>query len=111
MHLLLAAATHAPELALPPFIAKYKSILITIFVGAVAGVIADMLITGKGLGLFVTILIGIAGGYLANWLFQDKLNLTHIDVVDAVIRSTAGAIILSVIINLLIGKRNTKGYK
>lgn len=103
--------THLLLLTIKAFFQKWKGLLITLFVSVIAGVIAEMLIRGKGFGLLFTIILGLVGGVVGNFLFKDLLNLTHNALIDSIIRSTAGAILLAVLVNLVIGSRNTKGYK
>ena len=47
------------------------SLLITLAIGAAAGWLAGTLVEGAGFGLLWNILIGIAGAFVAAWLFPD----------------------------------------
>ena len=46
-------------------------ILITLAIGAAAGWLAGLLVEGAGFGLLWNIIIGIAGAFVAGWLFRD----------------------------------------
>lgn len=43
--------------------------LYAILIGAVCGWLAGNLMKGGGFGLLINILLGIAGGFVGNWLF------------------------------------------
>ena len=88
------------------FIIANKVILVTLFIGAVAGLLAQFITPGRGFGLITTLGIGLLGGLLGGFLFKDYLDFSHSPVVNAVIRSTAGALILCIAINLIFGSKN-----
>ena len=44
-----------------------QSILITIAVGAVAGLVADWLISGIRVGCLGAIIVGVLGGFIGGW--------------------------------------------
>ncbi len=82
-----------------------KDLLVTLFIGLLAGLLAQALTSGRGFGVLVSIFLGIVGGWLGNMLFKGFLNFNvDIPYFNEVIRSTAGAIILVLIINLIVGK-------
>ncbi len=81
----------------------WKGLLITIFIGAVAGFLAQVLTPGRGYGTIFTIIIGIIGGWLGKILFKDYLSFTDNALINTIICATAGAFILSLILNLIIG--------
>ena len=87
------------------FIHENNALLITLFIGAVAGLIAQLITPGRGFNLIVTIIIGIAGGWLGGMLFKNYLNFTDSPLINAIICATAGALILCVAINLIFGAR------
>ncbi len=86
------------------FIHDNKTLLIVLIVGAIAGLIAQLITPGRGFGLLATIAIGIAGGWLGNKLFKDYLSWSDSAFVNAIVTSTAGALILCILINLVFGK-------
>lgn len=81
----------------------WKSLLITLFIGAVAGMLAQLLTPGRGFGMIVTIILGIAGGWLGKILFKNYLAFTSNPLINTIICATAGAFILAIIVNLIIG--------
>ncbi len=90
------------------FIHDNMALLTVLFIGAIAGLIAQLITPGRGFGLLATIAIGIAGGWLGDKLFKDYLSFSSSSIVNAIIRSTAGALILCILINLIFGTKNKK---
>jgi uncharacterized membrane protein YeaQ/YmgE (transglycosylase-associated protein family) len=78
-----------------------EAILIILFIGAVAGWLAGLLVQGTGFGLIGDIIIGIIGAFIAGWLLP-KIGL-HIGggVVASIINATIGAVILLLVIRLI----------
>ena len=97
-------------LSINSFIHDNHALLITLFVGAVAGFIAQIITPGRGFNLVVTILIGIAGGWLGGILFKNYLNFTDNPLVNAIICATAGSLILCIAINLIFGARRKDDF-
>ena len=79
----------------------------TIFIGLLVGIVAKFLMPGRDPGGFIlTILIGIAGSYTANWLGQ-KLGLYADGEVAGFIGSVVGAMILLLIYRLIFRPKST----
>ena len=77
------------------------TILTWIFVGAVAGILADILVKGIRMGLIGKILVGIAGAFVGGWLFG-VLNISiGTGLVNAIIAAFVGAVILLLILRAL----------
>jgi uncharacterized membrane protein YeaQ/YmgE (transglycosylase-associated protein family) len=79
------------------------AVLITLAVGAVAGWLAGLLVQGAGFGLLWNIIIGIAGAFVAGWLFPRlglRLTLGG-GIVGAIIAATLGAVVLLLVANLI----------
>ena len=91
--------------SLDGFIHDNKGLLVTLFIGAVAGLIAQLITPGRGFNLIITIIIGIAGGWLGGMLFKNYLSFTDSPIINQIICSTAGALILCIGINLILGKK------
>ena len=81
----------------------WKPLLITLFIGAVAGLLAQILTPGRGYGMIITIIIGIAGGWLGKVLFKNYLSFTSNPLINTIICATAGAFILAILVNLVVG--------
>ncbi len=79
------------------------SLLITLAIGAVAGWLAGLLVEGAGFGLLWNIIIGIAGAFVAAWLFPRLgLGLTlGGGIVGAIASATLGAVVLLLVANLI----------
>ena len=78
-----------------------EAILIILFIGAVAGWLAGLLVQGTGFGLIGDIVIGIIGAFIAGWLLP-RIGL-HIGggIISSIINATSGAVILLVVIKLV----------
>ncbi len=77
------------------------SLLIWIIVGALAGWIAGLVVSGRGFGLIGDIIVGIVGAIVAGWLFPRLGVSLGTGVISSVFSSAAGAIIVLVVIKLL----------
>ena len=97
--------------AVNDFVSEHWDLIVTLVIGAVSGYIAEFIVPGRGFGVIITLGIGMAGGWLGNWLFKDYLNFTHNAIADEVIRSVAGAMILCIGLNLILGNKQGKKGK
>jgi uncharacterized membrane protein YeaQ/YmgE (transglycosylase-associated protein family) len=79
-----------------------ESLLVILFVGLVAGWLAGKIVRGTGFGIIGDILVGIAGAFVASWLFP-KLGISiPVDhLVREIIYSAIGAILLLLIVRLV----------
>lgn len=69
------------------------SFIYWIFIGAIAGWIAGLIMKGKGSGLFINMLIGIAGAFIGGWAFK-FLGLTSHSLLGSLATAVFGAVIL-----------------
>jgi len=77
------------------------SIIIFLIIGAVAGWLAGIVVTGYGFGLVGNIIIGIVGAFIAGFLFpRIGLSLGG-GILGAIISAAVGAIILLLLIRLV----------
>jgi uncharacterized membrane protein YeaQ/YmgE (transglycosylase-associated protein family) len=78
-----------------------EGILVILFVGLVAGWLAGKIVRGTGFGIIGDILVGIAGAFVASFLFP-KLGI-HLGsgLVSNIIYSAIGAVVLLLIVRLL----------
>jgi uncharacterized membrane protein YeaQ/YmgE (transglycosylase-associated protein family) len=74
--------------------------LIIVAIGAVAGWLAGVIMSGSGFGLLGDIVIGIIGAVIGGFLFG-LLGLAAVDLIGQIISATAGAVVLIYIIRLL----------
>ena len=78
-----------------------EGLLVILVVGLIAGWLAGQIVRGTGFGIIGDIIVGIAGAFVASWLFP-KLGV-HLgtgmlrEIIDAAI----GAIILLLIVRLI----------
>ena len=79
-----------------------ESLLVILFVGLVAGWLAGLLVRGTGFGLIGDLVIGIIGAFIGSWLWG-QLHLPTIGNfwINAIVISTAGAIVLLLILRLI----------
>lgn len=90
------------------------SILVWVFVGFVAGLVASRVMLGHGLGLLADILVGIAGalvgGFLADY-FGVSFTVPGHPIVTQIVVALLGALILLAAIRLLgIGRRRALSF-
>jgi uncharacterized membrane protein YeaQ/YmgE (transglycosylase-associated protein family) len=78
-----------------------QSILIILFVGLIAGWLAGKIVQGTGFGLIGDIAIGIAGAFIASWLFPRLGFALGTGMVREILDATIGAVLLLVIIRLV----------
>jgi len=79
------------------------SLLVTILVGALAGWLAGQVMSGKGYGFIVNLVLGIVGSVVGNWVF-DRLNIDFSlgsSLLDSIVIAAAGAIIVLFVAGLI----------
>ncbi len=77
----------------------------TILIGALVGWIASLLAKGKGSGLIMNIILGVAGGYVGGWIFS-KLDVNMGDLsYGPFLTAVIGAFVLLWIKGLLFTKK------
>ena len=81
-----------------------ESVLVILFVGLVAGWLAGKVVRGTGFGLIGNLLIGVAGAFIAAWLFPNFGIQLGTGIVSEIIFSALGAIILLVVVRLIRGR-------
>ena len=79
-----------------------EGLLVSLVVGAIAGWLAGQIVKGGGYGLIGDIIVGIIGGFIGSWLWG-VLHLPPIGGfwINAIVTSTAGAVILLFILRLI----------
>ncbi|MFT4158508.1 GlsB/YeaQ/YmgE family stress response membrane protein [Shinella zoogloeoides] len=78
-----------------------ESILVFLIVGAIAGWLAGLIVSGFGFGLVGNIVVGIVGAFIAGYLFPALGISLGSGIVAAIIHSTIGAVILLVLIKVI----------
>ena len=82
------------------------SLLVWIIVGLIAGALASRLVTGKGKGCLLDIIIGILGALIGGWLaglLHISINLWY-PIVGQIIIAFAGAVILLLLWGAIAGR-------
>jgi uncharacterized membrane protein YeaQ/YmgE (transglycosylase-associated protein family) len=80
-----------------------ESILVILVVGIIAGWLAGKIVRGAGFGLLGDLVIGIAGAFVATWLFPRLGVHLGSGIVSEIIFSALGAIILLLVVGLIRG--------
>lgn len=78
-----------------------ESLLVFIIIGAIAGWLAGLIVSGFGFGLIGNIIVGIVGAFIAGWLFPRIGFSIGGGVLASIIHATIGAIILLVLVKVL----------
>lgn len=78
-----------------------ESLLVFIIIGAIAGWLAGLIVSGFGFGLIGNIIIGIVGAFIAGWLFPLIGFSIGGGIIASIIHATIGAIILLVLVRVL----------
>lgn len=81
-----------------------ESIVIILLVGILAGWLAGKIVRGTGFGLVGDLLVGIAGAFVASWLFPRFGIQLGTGIVSTVIYSALGAVILLLVVSLIRGR-------
>ncbi|QKC94918.1 GlsB/YeaQ/YmgE family stress response membrane protein [Mesorhizobium sp. NZP2298] len=78
-----------------------ESLLVFIIIGAIAGWLAGLIVSGFGFGLVGNIIVGIVGALIAGWLFPRIGFSIGGGIIASIIHATIGAIILLVLVKVL----------
>jgi len=78
-----------------------EALVIWLFIGAIAGWLAGLLVKGYGFGLIGNILVGIAGAIIAGWLLPQIGFVLAGGILAAIVNAVIGAVILLLVIGLL----------
>jgi uncharacterized membrane protein YeaQ/YmgE (transglycosylase-associated protein family) len=78
-----------------------ESILIFLLIGAIAGWLAGLIVSGFGYGLIGNIVVGIVGAFIAGFLFPRLGFSIGGGILAAIINATIGAVILLVLIKVI----------
>jgi uncharacterized membrane protein YeaQ/YmgE (transglycosylase-associated protein family) len=78
-----------------------EALLIWLIIGAVAGYLAGVLVTGYGFGPIGNVVVGIVGAFIAAWLFPRLGFYPSGDVLAQIVAATLGAVVLLVLAGLV----------
>jgi uncharacterized membrane protein YeaQ/YmgE (transglycosylase-associated protein family) len=80
-------------------------IVVTLFIGAIAGWLGSKIFEGGSLGLLGNIIVGILGGFVGYWLLG-KLGISlGGGWIGAILTGALGAIIILAIVNIVFGRK------
>ena len=82
------------------FFQDHKMLILAIGLGILAGIIAHMILPGRGFGMDATILIGIAGSFLGNKFLLGYMTFINDHLFRRIAAAIVGALALMLIINL-----------
>ncbi|SDL74562.1 GlsB/YeaQ/YmgE family stress response membrane protein [Maricaulis salignorans] len=78
-----------------------SGLLIWLFIGAVAGWLAGLIVKGYGFGLLGNIVVGIVGAFVGGWLFG-LLGIAALHgIVGAIVGATVGAVAVLLLLSLV----------
>src|SRR5580700_7203831 len=86
-----------------------ESLLIIFIVGIAAGWLAGQIVRGTGFGLVGDLIVGVAGAFIASWLFPQLGIHLGSGIVSAIVEAAVGAILLLLIIRLVHGRSRWGG--
>jgi len=86
-----------------------ESLLVILIVGVGAGWLAGQLVQGTGFGLVGDLIVGIAGAFIASWLFPQLGFHLGSGFVSAIMSAAIGAVLLLLIIRLVRGRSRWAG--
>ncbi len=78
----------------------HQALLLTIAIGLIAGLLAQMILPGKGFGLFASAAIGIAGCWLGDKFISEYITFVDNHTLKRVISGTGGAMALGIVAGL-----------
>ena len=88
------------------FYFAHKALIFLVIIGLISGIIAQMIMPGRGFGFVVTILIGVAGAWLGNIYIKPHLTMIDHSLFRSIASSVGGAMILILIINIARGGKD-----
>jgi uncharacterized membrane protein YeaQ/YmgE (transglycosylase-associated protein family) len=77
------------------------SLLVILLIGIVAGWLAGKVVRGGGFGLIGDLLVGIAGAFIASWLFPKFGVHIGTGIGEQIVYAMLGAIILLLVVRLI----------
>ncbi|MBX2988220.1 MAG: GlsB/YeaQ/YmgE family stress response membrane protein [Bdellovibrionaceae bacterium] len=78
-----------------------------LFIGLIVGAVAKLVMPGKDPGgIFITMLLGVAGAFVANWI-GSSMGYYLPDEAPGFFASVLGAVILLALYRMLISRRTT----
>jgi len=79
----------------------FSSILVMLFIDAIAGWLSGKIMEGRGFGLIGNIIVGIVGAFLAGLIFPALGFAVGGGIISSILFATIGAVILLFLIGLV----------
>ena len=76
-------------------------ILIVLAIGAVAGWLGSVIMTGQGFGLLANIVIGIVGSFFGSWLLAMVGIFDEGSLLGTILTATFGAVVLLFVVGII----------
>lgn len=80
---------------------QVETIIIWLVIGAVAGLLAGMVVKGGGFGLLGDIVVGIVGAIFGGWLLPRLGINLGVGLVPIIASATIGAVVLLLVLRLI----------
>jgi uncharacterized membrane protein YeaQ/YmgE (transglycosylase-associated protein family) len=80
---------------------QFETIIIWLVIGAIAGVLAGIIVKGGGFGLFGDIVVGIVGAFVGGWLLPTLGVHLGAGLVPVIASATIGAVVLLLVLRLI----------
>jgi len=86
-----------------------ESLVVILAVGIAAGWLAGQIVMGMRLGLAGDLVAGIAGAFIASWIFPQLRFHLGSGIIPEIVEAAVGAILLLLVIGLVHGRRRWGG--
>lgn len=80
------------------------NLILYLVIGGLAGFLAGRLLKGRGFGLIVNVVVGVAGSFVGGWVFGLLGIRIGGGMLGSLVTATAGAVILLAVLNALKGR-------
>src|SRR5579872_1226565 len=86
-----------------------ETLLVILAIGIAAGWLAGQIVQGTGLGLVGDLVVGIAGAFIASWIFPQLGIHLGSGIVSEIVEAAIGAVLLLMLIRLVQGRSRWGG--
>ena len=80
---------------------QVQTLIIWLVVGAIAGLLAGMVVKGGGFGLLGDIVVGVLGAFFGGWLLPRLGVQLGVGLVPIIASATIGAVVLLLVLRLI----------
>ena len=86
----------------------HKTLIAFLVIGMASGLIAQLIMPGRGHGLVITAIIGIAGAYLGLLFINQYISFATNHIIKEFVGAIVGSCVLTLIANLIMPNRDIK---